>query len=384
MVKVVVLGAGIGGLVVAKKIRQKLPAGNQVILIEKRLRQYFQPSLYWLMIGERKERDIYRNLAGVFPPGLEFIHDEALEIIPVTKKIILKNREPITYDILVVATGTESDPAVFPDLTGVGHNLHTLEGIKGLCAGLNIFTGGEIAIVKTSVPDLCPTALYEAAILLNSLLIKRGLKGQYQLTIYTPQERPLIEVSSDLNKCISKEMDRHQIRVKTACQFEGIDPAAQKLKFTGFTAPYDLLLYAPVYKGQTVIRNSELGDESGWMPVDPQYLYAANDLFAMGDATIIQTPSGKYLPMMGAVATLQKNIIISNILALATGSLPDKKYKGYASCFFDVGAGQVKPAFSNFYHQKDPAYYFLPAGRWWRVARRLIEYDWLRQGKPIK
>ncbi|HEX3048665.1 MAG TPA: FAD-dependent oxidoreductase [Bacillota bacterium] len=140
--KIVLLGGGIGGLATAHLLRKKLGAHDQVVVIDRQKSQYFNPSLLWLLSGERTPGALYRDLGCLPEHGIGFIHDEAVEIRPERKEIILKQNPPLAYDVLVLATGADYDFLEYPKLFEAGYCLHTIEGMLALRQALTEFHGG--------------------------------------------------------------------------------------------------------------------------------------------------------------------------------------------------------------------------------------------------
>ena len=61
--KIVILGGGTGGLVVANKLRQTLSQDNEIRLVDKEKNHLFYPSLLWLMVGSRNKEHIQKSLS---------------------------------------------------------------------------------------------------------------------------------------------------------------------------------------------------------------------------------------------------------------------------------------------------------------------------------
>ena len=59
---VLVLGAGIGGIVAAETLRKLLPASDRVIAVDRAGQHFSPPSLLWLMVGQRPPQDFTRPL----------------------------------------------------------------------------------------------------------------------------------------------------------------------------------------------------------------------------------------------------------------------------------------------------------------------------------
>ena len=124
---VLILGGGTGGLVTARELRKKLDSDHRIVIVDREEQHLFQPSLLWLMIGERESRKISRDLARLERKGIEVIHGEINLIDPETKTIKVAD-QTITTDYLVVSLGANLVPEKIPGLKEAGHNLYALDG----------------------------------------------------------------------------------------------------------------------------------------------------------------------------------------------------------------------------------------------------------------
>lgn len=102
--QVVIIGGGFGGLYTAKALKN---APVEVKLIDKRNFHLFQPLLYQVATGSLSPADISSPLRLVLRhhKNTEVVLDEAVDIDPENQQVILRDREPIDYDTLIVATG---------------------------------------------------------------------------------------------------------------------------------------------------------------------------------------------------------------------------------------------------------------------------------------
>ena len=130
---IVVLGAGIGGIVTASLLRKRLAREHRVVLVERETRHLFATSLLWLMVGRRTEERISRPLARLAKRGIELVRGEIERINPKTRSVHVGGQE-IAADYLVIALGAELAPEAIPGLTEAGHNFYTLAGAQSLDA----------------------------------------------------------------------------------------------------------------------------------------------------------------------------------------------------------------------------------------------------------
>ena len=392
MKNIVILGGGVGGLATATKLRRLLPRENRVTVIDRQEKQYYYPDLVWLIAGARKPEAIYRSLSVLPEKGIEFIHDEAISINFKRKEVVCqKSRVP--YDLLVVATGADYDDRAFPGLAAGGYNIWSMEGTTALCQALASFRGGRVALVLPRLPVKCAGAIYEVAFILQDLFLgkaKTPAKAktrveEVEITIYTTEKSPFEYFGPRVSAFLTGLLEKAEIPVVTGCSVRDADPSRKKLLTRDGEYPYDLLLYAPVHRTGAVVQKSGLGNKEGWIPADPYRLETAREgVFALGDVTEIKLPGGGELSKYGSIATFQAQKLAANIAALLAGKKPKAEYKGTAASFFETNNGIFYPFFGSLYAEPAPRIHILPASRWWRAAKVLIEYMWFHKGKPVQ
>jgi len=384
MKNIVILGGGVGGLATATKLRRLLSRENRVTVIDRQEKQYYYPGLVWLISGTRKPEALYRSLSILPEKGIEFIHDEAVNIDFKKREVVCKkNRVP--YDLLVVATGADYDDQAYPGLAADGYNIWTMEGATALCQALTSFSGGRIALVLPRLPVKCAGAIYEVAFILQDRFRAKGkaTANAVEITIYTTEKSPMENFGPRVSAFLTGLLEKAEIPVVTGCSIRDADPSRKKLLTKDGEYPYDLILYVPVHRGSAVVKKNGLGNKEGWIPADLYRLETAREgVFAMGDAAEIKLPGGGELSKCGSIATFQSQKLAANIAALLSGKNPKARYKGTAASFFEANHGVFYPFFGSLYGEPDPRIHILPGGRWWRAAKILIEYMWLHKGRP--
>ncbi len=102
--QVVIIGGGFGGLYTAQGLKN---AAVDIKIIDKRNFHLFQPLLYQVATGVLSPADIASPLRVVLQNhrNAQVLLDEAIDINPEQQQVILKEHEPIPYDLLIVATG---------------------------------------------------------------------------------------------------------------------------------------------------------------------------------------------------------------------------------------------------------------------------------------
>ena len=183
---VVILGGGFGGLSSANELRKSLPAEKLAItLIDKK--DWFMVGFakLWIMNGTRKFEDSVGSLNNLSKKGIDFVKDEVLSI-DLENKTITTSMKKISYDFLIISTGSVLAPEKIPGLVENGFNLYDHNQLSKINQRLNDIESGKIAISIMGMPYKCPPAPFEASLLINSMLKKRGVRENVEIHFYSP------------------------------------------------------------------------------------------------------------------------------------------------------------------------------------------------------
>ncbi|MBM3580834.1 MAG: NAD(P)/FAD-dependent oxidoreductase, partial [Alphaproteobacteria bacterium] len=284
---VMVLGGGIAGVVVAAtRLRQLLPPEHRIVLIERNSRHVFSPSLLWLMVGERRSRQISRSLSGLKRSGVTVVHGTVDSIFPENRAVRVDGRD-LVADYLIVALGAELAPEAIPGLGVAGHNFYTLEGAKRLRDARLDVCQGRVVVLIGALPFKCPAAPYEAALLLEADYRHRGLADRVHVDIYTPEPGPMPVAGPEVSAQLRAMVEARGIGYYSNHAATAIDGANRRIVFAnGAEAGYDLLAYVPPHRAPAAVRSSPLAGETGWIPVDRHTLQTRfPDVYAIGDVT---------------------------------------------------------------------------------------------------
>ena len=185
-----VLGAGLGGLVAAESLRKLLPKADRVIAVDRAAEHCFPPSLLWLMVGERVPADFSRPLARLAARGVEFRQGSVTRIDPASRHVEI-DAQAIAADALVIALGAEYAPEAIPGLSEAGLTFYTLEGAAAVRDTLAEFSGGRIVILTAAPMYKCPAAPYEAALLVEDYLRRRGMAESTTMKSGATDQKPM-------------------------------------------------------------------------------------------------------------------------------------------------------------------------------------------------
>jgi sulfide:quinone oxidoreductase len=338
IMRVVILGAGFGGLELSSLISEQFgsdpESGVEVVLIDKAEGFVFGFSKLELMFHGVRESEVLHRYAGMVKPGVEFVQTAILSIDPNTRRVVT---EAGTYDadILVVALGADLVPDVTPGLVEGGNEFYSVPGAAVAGAALQAFSGGNVVVGVTSTPFKCPPAPSETALLVDEFLSDRGLREASTVTLVMPMGVP-VPPSPEASQAILAAFAERGIQWYPNALVRGVDPQRNvALLSDGAELPFDLLLAVPAHRAPQVVLDSGL-TEDGWIPVDPHSLQTRfPGVYAVGDVTSVGTPNA------GVFAEGQATVVAARIASLVQGDEASAAYDGHGVCYMEFGRDMI-------------------------------------------
>jgi sulfide:quinone oxidoreductase len=352
MAGTVVLGGGFGGIAVATELRRLLGGAHEIVLVDRR--EHFTMGLrkLWDAFGIGSLEEGRRSRKRLADSGIRFVKQEIRLIDAETRRVVL-DRETLDADHVVVALGAAPRPDLVPGLAEHAHNIWSEAGVPGLRGALERFGGGRILILVAGVPYTCPPAPFECAMLLDEHLRKRGLRDRTEITVATVQPILLPNAGREGSAWLGEQLTARGIAFRTGCKLTGITAASVTLE--DGELPCDVLIGVPPHRPPTIVRDSGLGAEGGWIAVDPGTLATGwPGVFAIGDVTRIPLANGLPFPKAGAVAELEALRVAAAIAAEVRGETPPAAFDGRGFCFLETGATEAARIDGEFFATPQP------------------------------
>lgn len=352
---VLILGGGSGGLASAGRLKELLGDKVSVTVIDKQRYFVLGFSLLRIMTGEKSEQEVTVSKDKVSQKGIKFINTE-VNMIDVKNGIVRTGQGEFGYDYLVVALGAELAPERVPGFESAFH-MYTLEDAKKLRDALSSFRGGSIRLVVSSTPFKCPPAPYEAAMLIDDYLRRKGLRDKSDVQIFTPEPLPMPIAGPEVGNTVVSMLNEKGIGFHNNVKISIIDGSSKQIVFeNGTREKYDLLIAIPPHTSPKVVRESpSLADAtSGWIYVDPKNMQTKHDrVYAIGDVATIKLPSGMMLPKAATFAFGQAEIVAFNIASSVLGT-ETRSWDGFGECFIETGSGNAGYGSGSFYSSPKP------------------------------
>lgn len=376
---VLILGAGIGGIVAASALRKNLARQHRVILVDKKADLQFTPSYLWIVSGSRTIEQISRPLAPLSRKGIEFLQEEVQNIDP-EKRVVQTDKKEVPYDYLIIALGADLAPESVPGYAPEAvHNLYDLDTLTKIREALLEIKKGSLVILIASPPFKCPAAPYEAALLADYILRKKGTRDKVSVSVFTPEPLPMPTAGPAMGNAVKQMIEARGIEFNSGHKVAEISPNQQIISFENQAkASFDLLLMIPPHTAPQAIADSGLAGETGWVPVDRETLVTSFEkVYAIGDITTIKLPNGMMLPKAGVFAEGEALVVAENIAAELSDRKERKSFGGEGSCFLEMGYGKAGYASGNFYADPAPEVSLKKPGRYWHWGKILFEKYWL-------
>lgn len=370
----IILGAGIGGLVAANELRKRSSRKDRIILVDRNPMHLFAPSLLWLAVGKRRALDIQRPVRDLLRSGIEFVQGNVDSIDPASRTVMVDGR-PLSADAIVIALGAELAGEAIPGLIDGGHDFYTLAGAQSLYEAVKVLNGGRVVIMTAGPVYKCPAAPYEAAMLIEDQLRKRGVREKATMEMYAAEPMPMGVAGPAVSDAVKAMLATKGITYSANRQVTSVDPASHTISFAdGSSATYDLLAYVPPHRAPKVIASAGLVGDAGWIPVDRSTLKTAFEhVYAVGDATTIPLSVGKPLPKAGVFAHAQAVVVAKNIAGAWRQQPTMAAFDGHGACFLETGDGKAAIGSGNFFGEPRPTIALRPPSLFWHLGKVIVE-----------
>jgi len=396
MKRIVILGAGTGGTMMANKLARALPEdGWRVTVVDRDDVHIYQPGLLFLPFGQYREEDIVKRRKNLLDPRVELRLGEIDRIAPDENRVVMQGGDVLPYDVLIVSTGSRIIPEQVQGLTGVGwkqtaFDFYTLEGALALRSALEDFKGGRLVLNVAEMPIKCPVAPLEFLFLAEAYFTQRGIRDKVEIAYATPLEGAFTKPRA--SAAFGDMLTRRGISVLGDFAVSEVDGEKRVLRsYDGRETNYDLLVSIPTHGGAEAISRSGMGDAGGWLPVGKHTLQSPTfaNVFALGDATSL--PSSK----AGAVAHFQSEVLFENVLRFIGGRELAATFDGHANCFIETGYGKAMLIDFNYETEPLPGRFPLPGvgpftlleesatNHWGKLAFKWVYWNVLLEGKEL-
>ena len=332
--RIVVLGAGFGGLELTTRLSEQFGDDVEIVLIDRSDHFVFGFAKLDVIFGRAAPDAVRHAYRDAVKPGVRFVQATVRSIDPAARHVET-DAGPFDADVLVVALGADLHPELTPGLVEAGNEFYTVPGAFARRDVLDGFAGGRVIVAVTSTPFKCPPAPSETALLLHDFLLERGLRERSEISLVMPLGSP-IPPSPAASEVLLTTFAERGIAWYPESMVRELDADRHvAILGDGTQLPYELFLGVPVHRAPQVVQDSGLCVD-GWVPVDPSTLQTSYPgVFAIGDVTSVGTPKA------GVFAEGQAAIAADHIAALVRDENTPARYDGRGICYLEFGHDQV-------------------------------------------
>ncbi len=362
MARVVVLGAGLGGVIMAYELRDMLGKGHEIAVVNKGTAYSFVPSNPWVAVGWRDREAIEVELSGVFAKRDIALHPQgAKRLHAAENRVELTDGTSVSYDYLVIATGPE---LAFDEIEGLGPAAHT-QSICHVDHALQAKTAFD-RLVKAPGPVIigavqgasCFGPAYEFTFVLDKALRDARVRDRVPMTFVTSE--PYIghlglDGVGDTKGLLESEMRQHHVKWICNAKVDKVEDGTMhvtELAEDGqvrqvHQLPFTYSMMLPAFRGVEAVRGIEgLTNPRGFILADKhQRNPAFANIFSVGVCVAIpptgKTPVPVGVPKTGFMIESMVTATAHNIARLVEGREPDAEATWNAVCLADFGDGGV-------------------------------------------
>jgi len=332
--RVVILGAGFGGLELSTMLSEGLGDQVDVTLIDRNDAFVFGFAKLELMFGRSTPEAVRYAYSDVTKPGVRVLRETVTGIDPDTRRVTT-DAGVHEADQLVVALGADYDMDATPGLAEAGNEFYSVAGAERLAQIIPAFSEGQAIIGVCGAPFKCPPAPSECALLLDDVLRERGVRDACQISFVIPLGRP-VPPSPEASAALEAEFAERGIELITDRRVSSLDPDRSiTVLDDGTELAFEIFLGVPKHRAPEVVIDSGM-TEDGYIPVDPATLKTRYPgVYAVGDVATAGVPKA------GVFAEGAARVVAQDLIAELGDGKPAGPHLGQGSCYIEFGGEKV-------------------------------------------
>ncbi|HZN89763.1 MAG TPA: FAD-dependent oxidoreductase [Thermoleophilaceae bacterium] len=332
--RVLILGAGFGGLELSTMLSEAFGDELEVTLIDRSDAFAFGFAKLDVMFGRTSADAVRLPYREIAKPGVRFLQETITAIDP-DARTVTTTAGSHEADVLVVALGADYDFDATPGLADGGNEFYSLAGAERLAELVPAFSEGRAVIGVCGAPYKCPPAPSECALLLHDALTARGVRDRCEISFVVPLGRP-VPPSPDTSAALETEFGKRGIAFIPGRGVASVDAArGVAVLDDGSELPFELFLGVPRHRAPDVVVASGM-TENGYVPVESATLRTRYPgVYAIGDVATAGVPKA------GVFAEGAARVVARQLIAELRDGEPPGPYDGRGSCYIEFGGGLV-------------------------------------------
>ncbi|MDI4663418.1 NAD(P)/FAD-dependent oxidoreductase [Xanthobacter autotrophicus] len=362
MSRIVILGAGLGGVIMAYELKEKVGPKDEVMVVNKGATYTFVPSNPWVAVGWRAASEISVDLTKVFSGrGIGLRPEGARRLHAHESRLELNDGSFLDYDYLVIATGPD---LAFDEVPGLGPEGHTHSVCQTdhaaqakLAFDALVKTPGPV-VIGAAAGASCFGPAYEFAFILDAALRKARTRDRVPMTFVSPE--PYVghlglDGVGDTKGLLESALREHHIKWITNARIAKVEAGRMAVEEvnedgslkTAHDLPFAFSMVLPAFRGVPAVAGIEgLTNPRGFILIDEhQRNPAFPNIFAVGVCVAIppvgKTPLPVGVPKTGFMIESMVTATAENIIAIMAGKAPHARASWNAVCLADFGDGGI-------------------------------------------
>ncbi|MBN9253270.1 MULTISPECIES: FAD-dependent oxidoreductase [unclassified Mesorhizobium] len=344
--RIVVLGAGFGGLELTTLLSETMGDAVDVTLIDKGDAFVFGFSKLDVMFGLKQPEAVRLPYARYAKPGVRLLKRTVTAIDPERRRVITDDGV-FDADYLIVALGAEYDFDATPGLSGT-NEFYSVPGAERLRHVLPTFKKGKAIVGVCGAPYKCPPAPSECVLMLHDYLVRQGVREACEIALVLPLGSP-VPPSPETSRALISAFAERGIQFLPGRRVASVDNARNVAVLDdGAEMPFDLFLGVPKHRVPPVVLASGMS-ENGWIPVNPRTLETKyENVYAVGDGANTGTPKA------GVFAEGAARAVASALVAKLRSQGDARLYDGFGTCYIEFGGGRIGKVEVDFFSGPAP------------------------------
>jgi sulfide:quinone oxidoreductase len=350
--RIVILGAGFGGLATATELRDRLPPEDEIVIVDRGSSFYMGLRKLWLLVGSGTLDGGSRELDTLEERGIDVRRAEITRIDSAARRVETTDG-PIDGDFLVVALGAEPAPERVQGLAEHAFNLYDAASVAAAAPRIAALEAGHVVVAIAGLPYKCPPAPYEATMLLDDAFRRRGVRDRVRLSFTTLQPMLLPNAGPEGARWMAEQLDERGIEHHVGRKVDRIEE--RRIVFEDGEMEFDIAIVAPPHRAPDVVLESGLTGGGEWITADPgTFATGFERVFAIGDVTHVPLANKMPLPKAGVMAEAQGRRVAAAIAAELAGESAPPPYDGRGFCYVEMGSVGAAAIEGDFYATPAP------------------------------
>ena len=352
MRRILILGSGAGGTIVANMLRKELLESEwEITIIDRQEQHHYQAGYLFIPFGVYSEHDVIKPKKEFIPKGVNFVLDNVVKINPDERQVETETGGQYNYDWLVIATGCDIAPVEIDGMMdGWGTDIfdfYTLDGSLELYKRLKYFDSGKVVLNIAEFPYKCPIAPLEFVFMADWFFTVNGVRDKVEIEFVTPLDNVFTKPVA--TKILAQFVAKKNIKVTPYFDLTQVNANEKTIESgKGEKVGYDLLVAIPPNVGDKALIDSGVSDAVGFVPTDNHTLKSEklDRVFVIGDTTNVPTSKA------GSVAHYQAYTVVENLIREIDGHAAKPTFDGHATCF--LASGFEKAILLDFNYDVEP------------------------------